>query len=89
MNFILMMVLLFGVMYFLMIRPQQKRQKELNKFRNTLEKGQKVVTIGGIYGTIVEVKENYVLVEVDNNVKIRFDKAAINKDSSDIQQPAK
>ncbi len=89
MNFILMMVLLFGVMYFLMIRPQQKKQKELNKFRSSLEKGQKVVTIGGIYGTIVEVKENYVLVEVDNNVKIRFDKAAINRDFSDSQQAAK
>ncbi len=86
MNFLIMMILIFAVMYFLMIRPQQKKQKELNKFRSSLEKGQKVVTIGGIYGTIVEVKENYVLVEVDNNVKIRFDKAAINRDFSDAAQ---
>ncbi len=88
-NFILMMVLIFGVMYFFMIRPQQKRQKELAKFRNSLEKGQKIVTIGGIYGTIREVKENYVLVDVDTNTTIRFDKSAISKDPSDIQQPAK
>ncbi len=88
-EFIGMMVLIFGVMYFFMIRPQQKRQKELNKFRNSLEKGQKIVTIGGLYGTIKEVKENYVLVEVDNNVTLRFDKSAISRDPSDIQQPAK
>ena len=70
-QFLIMMVLIFGVMYFLMIRPQQKKQKELVKFRNALEKGQKIVTAGGIYGTVKEVKEGYVLVEVDSNVAIR------------------
>lgn len=88
-NFILMMVLLFGVMYFFMIRPQQKKQKELAKFRDALKKGDKIVTIGGIYGTIREIKDNYVLVDVDTNTTIRFDKSAINRDPSDIQQPAK
>ena len=83
MQFLIMMVLIFGVMYFFMIRPQQKRQKELVKFRNALEKGQKVVTAGGIYGTIKEVKEGYVLLEVDNNVNIRIDKAMIMRDPSD------
>ena len=73
-QFLIMMVLIFGVMYFLMIRPQQKKQKELVKFRNALEKGQKIVTAGGIYGTVKEVKEGYVLVEVDSNVAIRVDK---------------
>ena len=73
-SFLIMMVLIFAVMYFFMIRPQQKRQKELVKFRNALEKGQKIITAGGIYGTIKEVKENYVLVEVDSNVAIRVDK---------------
>ncbi|MDR2885776.1 MAG: preprotein translocase subunit YajC [Rikenellaceae bacterium] len=83
-NMIFMMVLIFAVMYFFMFRPQQKRQKEIAKFRDSLEKGQKVVTIGGVYGTIKDIKETKVLVEVDNNVTIWFDKAAISKDPSDI-----
>ena len=86
-SFLLMMVAIFGVMYFFMIRPQQKKQKEIEKFRNSLKKGDKVVTIGGIYGTVAEIKEKYVLVEVDANVKLRIDKSAIVKDMSDF--PAK
>ena len=85
-TFIIMMALVFVVMYLFMIRPQQKRQKELVKFRNSLEKGQKVITAGGIYGTIREVKENYVIVEIDNNVSIRIDKSMVMKDSSDLSQ---
>lgn len=89
-SFLIMMVLVFGVMYFLMIRPQQKRQKELAKFRESLEKGQKVITAGGIYGTIREVKENYVLVDVDTNTTIRVDKSMVMRDTSDLgQQQAK
>ena len=83
-SFLVMMGLIFVVMYFFMIRPQQKKQKELAKFRSTLEKGDKVVTLGGIYGVVVEVREQYVLVEVDGNVKLRIDKSAIVKDISDI-----
>ena len=89
MQFLIMMVLIFGVMYFFMIRPQQKRQKELMKFRNALEKGQKIITAGGIYGTVKEVKESYVLVEVDNNVSIRVDKSMVMKDNTDLAQQAK
>lgn len=85
-GFLIFMVLLFGVMYLFMIRPQQKRQKELNKFRNSLEKGQKIVTAGGIYGTIKEIKETYVLMEVDHNVSIRVDKSMVMKDTSDLAQ---
>lgn len=85
-QFLIMMALIFGVMYFFMIRPQQKRQKELVKFRNSLEKGQKIVTAGGIYGTIKEVKELYVLIEVDNNVSIRVDKSMVMKDNTDLAQ---
>ena len=88
-QFLIMMVLIFGVMYFLMIRPQQKKQKELVKFRNALEKRQKIVTAGGIYGTVKEVKEGYVLVEVDSNVAIRVDKNMVMRDPSDIATPAK
>jgi len=58
----------------------------LKEYRDNLKKGDKVITAGGIYGTIAEVKENYVLLEVDTNVKIRVDKSTLVKDSSDIQQ---
>lgn len=85
-TFIAMMVLIFVVMYFLMIRPQQKRQKELNKFRNELNKGAKVITAGGIYATVKQVDETTVLIEVDGNVTLRIDKSMIMRDPSDIIQ---
>ena len=78
-----MLALIFGVMWFFMIRPQRKQQKELQNFRDSLAKGDKVVTIGGIFGTIAEVKEDSVLMEVDNGVKIRVSKQAIVKDFTD------
>ena len=78
----IMLALIFGVMWFFMIRPQRKQQKELQNFRDSLKKGDKVVTIGGIFGTVCEVKEDSVLIEVDNNVKIRVSKQAIVKDFS-------
>ncbi|MBQ4022164.1 MAG: preprotein translocase subunit YajC, partial [Bacteroidales bacterium] len=68
------------------IRPQQKKQKEIEKFRQGLKKGDKVVTIGGIYGTVVEVKDNTLFLEIDQNVKIKVDKASVVKDFSDSQQ---
>lgn len=83
-SFLIMMVLIFAVMYFFMIRPQQKKQKEMAKFRDQLQKGDKVVTIGGIYGVVAEVKPTYILMEVDSNVKIRVDKGSIVKDVTDI-----
>ena len=79
------MVLIIAVFYFFMIRPQMKKQKEVAAFRNSLAKGDKVVTTGGIYGKIVEMKDNYVLLQVDDNVKIRVDKSALVKDMSDVQ----
>ena len=82
-SFMLMMLAVVVVMYFFMIRPQQKRQKELREFQNALQKGNKVVISGGIYGTVAEVKETSVLVEVDNNVKLRVDKGAVVRDPSD------
>ena len=84
MSFWIMMILVFVVMYFFMIRPQQKRQKELMKFRQSLEKDNKVITAGGIYGTIKSVEENTVLLEVDHNVAIRVDKSSLMRDPSDI-----
>ena len=79
----IMLALIFVIMWFFMIRPQRKQQKELENFRNALKKGDKVVTIGGIYGTVSEIKEDSVLIEVDNNVKIRVSKQALVKDFSD------
>jgi preprotein translocase subunit YajC len=80
----LMMGAIIVVFYFFMIRPQMKKQKEITAFRNSLQKGDKVVTTGGIYGKIVDMKDNYVLLQVDDNVKIRVDKAALVKDMSDV-----
>lgn len=87
-SFILMLVLIFVVMWFFMIRPQQKKQKEMNKFRDSLKKGDKVVTVGGIYGTINEVKGNRVALDIDKNVTITVDKASLVKDYTDAQQNA-
>jgi preprotein translocase subunit YajC len=81
----IMLLLIVVVFYFFMIRPQMKRQKELRKYREALQKGDKVITTGGIYGKVDSIKDNYVIVEVDNNVRIRIDKSAILRDSSDIE----
>lgn len=70
-------ILIIGVMYFFMIRPQNKKQKELQKMLDALKKGDKVVTIGGIHGTVSSVKENTVVVKVDDSAKIEFDRKAI------------
>ena len=78
----IMLILIFVVMWLFMIRPQRKQQKEMEQFRNSLKKGDKVVTAGGIYGTIAEVKENerYVVLRIDSDTKIRVDKSSIQKD---------
>lgn len=83
-RFWIMMLLIFVVMWLFMIRPQQKKQKELAKFRNALQKGDKIVTIGGIYGVVSDVKEKYIEIEVDSNVKLRVDRSAIVKDMTDV-----
>ena len=81
-----MLALIFVVMYLFMIRPQRKQQKELEKFRNELKKGDKVVTAGGIYGTVDEIKDNTVLIKVDGEVKLRVAKNSLVRDFSDAQQ---
>jgi preprotein translocase subunit YajC len=80
------LLLIIVVFYFFMIRPQVKRQKETRKFRESLSKGDKVVTTGGIYGKIVEVKETTILLEVAKDVQIKVDKNGIIKDMSDAPQ---
>lgn len=86
MSFWIMMILMFLIMWLFMIRPQRKQQKELEKFRNELKKGDKVITAGGIYGTIGEIEEKTVLLKIDGDVKIRIDKNSIVRDNSDAQQ---
>ena len=84
-SFWIMIIALFAIMWLFMIRPQRKQQKELEKFRNELKKGDKVITAGGIYGTIGEIEEKTVLLKVDGDVKLRVDKSSIVRDSSDAQ----
>lgn len=74
------LILVFVVFYFFMIRPQMKKQKEMNNYRSSLKKGDKVITTGGIYGRVFEVKENYVTVDVGGDIKLRIDKNALLKD---------
>lgn len=87
-SFWIMIILVFAVMWFFMIRPQRKQQKEIEKFRNELKKGDKVVTAGGIYGTILEVQERTVLLKVDKDVKLRVDKTSLLKDYSEAASAA-
>ena len=82
----IMLALMFVVMWFFMIRPQRKQQKELEKFRNELKRGDKVITSGGIYGTVDEVKEKTVLLKVDGYVKLRVDKQCLVRDYTEAQQ---
>ena len=65
------------VVYFFMIRPQQKRSADAKAFRQTLAKGSRIVTIGGLHGLVVELTEDTVVVEVDRGTKLRFDRSAI------------
>lgn len=83
------LVLIIVVFYFFMIRPQVKKQKDQKKYVDELKKGDKVVTSAGIHGKIVEVGDVTILIEVDNNVKIRFDKSSISLEASRLlNQPA-
>ncbi|MBO6074688.1 MAG: preprotein translocase subunit YajC [Paludibacteraceae bacterium] len=84
-SFWIMMILIFVVFYFFMIRPQTKKQKELQKQREEMKKGDKVVTAGGIYGEIKEVRDTYFLITVDKDVTIRVDKNSVYASAADAQ----
>ena len=75
---------IFIVMYFFMIRPQSQRAKKQRNFINDIEKGDKVVMNSGIHGKIVNIDEGTILLEVDANARIRFDKAAISMESTNV-----
>ena len=74
------LILVFVVFYFFMIRPQMKKQKETNNYRTSLKRGDKVVTTGGIYGKIYEVKDNFVTLDVGGDIRLKVDKSALLKD---------
>ncbi len=86
---ILMMVLIFAVFYFFMIRPQSKRQKEIKKQRDEMKVGDSVVTSGGIYGKVKDIKETTVTVEIADNVRVKVDKNSVFATAEDIQTLAK
>lgn len=90
-SFLIMMVAVFAIMYFFMIRPQNKQRKELQRFRDNLAVGQEIVTAGGIHGVIKSIDEvdNTVTVEVATGVKVKFSKSAILSSTVAAQQANK
>ncbi len=86
MSMLMPMILIFAIFYMLVFRPQKKEQKDKQKMRDTLKKNDHTVTIGGVHGTVVQVKEKTVVLRVDDNVKIEFDKEAITSNVSPKSQ---
>ena len=78
----IMIVLLIAIFYFMMIRPQQKKQKQIRQFREGLKKGDNVITAGGIHGKIKEIREAYILLD---GVSIRIDKGSVYPSAADAQ----
>ena len=91
MSMIIMMVAIFAIMWFFMIRPQQKKQKEIQKFQNELTEGTPVVTGGGIYGTVksIDLTKNTVEVKIARDVVITVDKGSVFKDMANTTIPQK
>ena len=83
-SFLIMMVAIFAIMYFFMIRPQQKRQKEIQNFQNTLAEGAQVITGGGIYGTVkkIDLASGIIEVKIADGVVIKVDKGYVYKDTA-------
>lgn len=78
------LLLIILVFYFFMIRPQVRKQKELRNYREALQKGDRIVTTGGIYGKIADIKDNIILMDITENTRIKIDKSAVLKDPTDI-----
>ena len=85
----IMLGLMILVLYFFMWRPESKRRKQMAQLRAGLKKGDKIITAGGIYGVVKEIKETTLLIEVDGNVTLRIDKNMVVADTSDLQQQQK
>ncbi|MCK9156905.1 MAG: preprotein translocase subunit YajC [Paludibacteraceae bacterium] len=86
---IAMIVLIFVVFYFFMIRPQMKKQKETSKFRDSLLVGDNVMTAGGIYGKIKEINDNVISLEIAKDVIVKIDRSSIYQSAADVQQQQK
>ncbi len=84
---LVMILLIIVIFYFFMIRPQMKKAKQEKLFKESLLKGDKVVTIGGVHGKIVEVNDTTFMVEVDNNVKLKIEKTAVSAEATKQYQP--
>lgn len=76
-SFIFMMVAIFAIMYFFMIRPQNKKQKEMRNFRNAMKQGDRVTTAGGVHGKVRTIKDNTILLEIAEGVKVEIDKSMV------------
>ena len=87
MSFLIMMVLIFAIMWFFMIRPQQKKQKEIQNFRNNITRGQQIVTAGGIYGTVKDIDEanNTLKGEIANGICIKVDRGSVFASAQPVQ----
>mgnify|MGYP002860363949 CR=1 FL=1 len=87
MSMILMIVLMFVIFYFFILRPQRKRQKEIDKFRNSLQVGDSVITASGVYGKVKSLNEGeqYITIEVANGVNIKIDRNFVYADASQQQ----
>lgn len=88
-NPLFMFVIIIAIMYFLMIRPQRKRQKEIENFRRSLQPGMEVVTSGGLYGKIKEINNGVVVIEIAHNVNVRVDISVVFANPGAIQEGAK
>ncbi len=85
---LIMLVLIFVVFYFFMIRPQMKKQKEIKKFRDSIKEGDKVITAGGIYGKVKAVKTDTIVLEISEGVKITIDKGSVYASAADTAADA-
>lgn len=81
------LILVFVVFYFFMIRPQMRKQKEMNTYRSSLKKGDRIITTGGIYGKVYEVRDNFVTIDVGGDIRLKVDKNSLMKDPT-VEQNA-
>lgn len=85
----ILLIAMFVIMYFFMIRPQNKKQKEIANFRKSLQLNQQVITAGGIHGVIKELNDDYVMLEIASNVRIKIEKNSIFADATAVtNQPS-
>ena len=85
---IFMIIAIIAIFYFMMVRPQQKRQKEIRRFREGLSVGDKVITAGGIHGKIIGIKDDHFIIAIANGVEIKVDKGSVYPNAAEQQAAA-